>query len=387
MGEKMSRQQRDKIDAMLRQLRREGPPPSVEELRAGFAALMSTMVVPPGFCTSATTLGGRPALSVEPEQGARPGGTILYFHGGGNVYGSPEAVLPVTAQLVIKTGFRAFSPDYRQAPEHPFPAGIQDTLSAHRALLDDGTDPSTIAFAGDSAGGGLTVTTCLAARDAGLPLPAAIVAFSPGLDATRTGQSMDTKAGIDPILTRAGPHRGARLGSGSAIPGCQVRRDQAKLKREQQGQGAFGDRQARYGRRGQDHPASTEPGDIEKCLIDLEFPGGSHVRDDPQAASGVCQPGGQVRPVTGVVHQVPGRLEQRQAPGRLPSLRHRPATGAERNEFQAHPGRLLHHPPRWAVAGITHPEQTSAHFSQASRGSSTGAPACRIPANVLSRRQ
>jgi len=203
----MSRQQRQKIDAMLRQPRPEGPPPSVEELRAGFAALMSTMIVPPGFRTSTTTVGGRPALFVEPEQGARLGGTILYFHGGGNVYGSPEAVLSLTAQLVVKTGFRAFSPDYRLAPEHPFPAGIQDTVSAYRALLDDGTDPSTIAFAGDSAGGGLTVTTCLAARDAGLPLPAAIVAFSPGLDATRTGQSMDTKAGIDPILTRAGVER------------------------------------------------------------------------------------------------------------------------------------------------------------------------------------
>ena len=108
---------------------------------------------------------------------------------------------------MVKTGFRAFSPDYRLAPEHPFPAGIQDTLSAYRALLDDGTDPSAIAFAGDSAGGGLTVTTCRAARDAGLPLPAAIVAFSPGLDATRTGESMDTKAGIDPILTRTGVER------------------------------------------------------------------------------------------------------------------------------------------------------------------------------------
>lgn len=203
----MSRQQRQKIDAMLRQHRREGPPPSVEQLRAGFATLMSTMIVPSGFRTSTTTLGGRPALAVEPEQGARPAGTILYFHGGGNVYGSPEAVLSLTAQLVVKTGLRALSPDYRRAPEHPFPAAIQDTLSAYRALLDDGTDPSTIVLAGDSAGGGLTVTTCLAARDQGLPLAAAIVAFSPGLDATRTGESMDTKAGVDPILTRAGVQR------------------------------------------------------------------------------------------------------------------------------------------------------------------------------------
>jgi acetyl esterase/lipase len=108
----------------------------------------------------------------------------------------------LTGHLVTKTGFEAYSVDYRLAPEHPFPAAIEDTLSAYRALLDSGQDPSTIVFAGDSAGGGLTVTTCLAARDAGLPLPAAIVAFSPGLDATRTGESMDTKAGIDPLLSR-----------------------------------------------------------------------------------------------------------------------------------------------------------------------------------------
>jgi epsilon-lactone hydrolase len=214
----MSKQQREKIDAMLRRSRPEGPPPSVDELRAGFAALMSTMIVPPGCRTSTMTLGGRSALSVEPEQGARPWGTILYFHGGGNVFGSPEAVLPLTAQLVVKTGFRAFSPDYRQAPEHPFPAAIEDTVSAYRALLEDGTDPSTIAFAGDSAGGGLTVTTCLAARDAGLPPPAAIVAFSPGLDATRSGESMDTKADRDPILTRAGVQRTGAMYLGGQNP-------------------------------------------------------------------------------------------------------------------------------------------------------------------------
>ncbi|MEC3976862.1 alpha/beta hydrolase [Amycolatopsis sp. H20-H5] len=198
----MSKQQREKIDAIFRQPRPEGPPSSVEALRAGFATLMSTMIVPSGIRTSTTTLGDRQALVVEPEQGVRPG-TILYFHGGGWVFGSPRTALSLTAQLVVKTGFRAFSVDYRLAPEHPFPAGIGDTLSAYRALVDDGVDPATVVFAGDSAGGGLTVTTCLAARDAGLPLPAAIVAFSPGLDATRTGESIDTKAGIDPIFTRA----------------------------------------------------------------------------------------------------------------------------------------------------------------------------------------
>lgn len=198
----MSRQQREKIDAMFRRPRPAGPPPSVAQLRAGFAALMSTMIVPSGIRTTDVTLGGRPTLLVEPDGESRVG-TILYFHGGAFVFGSPRTALPLTAQLVAKTGFKAFSPDYRLAPEHPFPAGIDDTLSTYRALLEHGTDPSTIVFAGDSAGGGLTVTTCLAARDAGLPLPAAIVAFSAGLDATRTGESVDTKAGIDPIFTRA----------------------------------------------------------------------------------------------------------------------------------------------------------------------------------------
>ncbi|MFJ6393393.1 alpha/beta hydrolase [Streptomyces sp. NPDC091972] len=204
----MSKEQLAKVDAMLRQPRPEGQR-SVEELRAGFKALMDTMIVPDGVRTTSTTLGGRRALHVTPDNNARPG-TLLYFHGGGFVFGSPETALSLTAQLVSRTGFDAYSVDYRLAPEHPFPAGLEDNLSAYRALLDSGLDPSAIAFAGDSAGGGYSVTTALAARDAGLPLPAAIVAFSPGLDATRTGESMTTKEGIDPIFTReAVMHTGA----------------------------------------------------------------------------------------------------------------------------------------------------------------------------------
>ena len=87
-------------------------------------------------------------------------------------------------------------------PGTPFPAGIDDTTAAYRALLEAGHDPSSIAFAGDSAGGGLTITTLLRARQQGLPMPAAVVAFSPGLDNAGTGASNVTKDGIDPILTR-----------------------------------------------------------------------------------------------------------------------------------------------------------------------------------------
>jgi acetyl esterase/lipase len=208
----MSTEQRARVDAILRQPQAESEseggggdsgPRSVEAIRAGFRELMAGMAVPAGIRTSDTTLGGRPALLVEPEGGRRGAGTILYFHGGSFVFGSPATQLCLTANLVARTGFAAYSVDYRLAPEHPFPAAISDSLAAYRELLDSGVDPATIVFAGDSAGGGLTITTSLSARDAGLPLPAGLLTFSPGVDATRTGESMRTKEGIDPIFTRA----------------------------------------------------------------------------------------------------------------------------------------------------------------------------------------
>jgi monoterpene epsilon-lactone hydrolase len=196
----MSREQRTRVDAMVR-----GPiptgPRSIEEMRAGFAALMAMMRVPEQVRSGPVPLGGRPAVLVESELTGRPG-TILYFHGGSFTLGSPETAMSLTANLVVRTGMRAFSLDYRLAPEHPFPAGLEDALAAYRDLLDAGLHAESIAFAGDSAGGGIAVGACLMARDAGLPLPAVVVTFSAGLDATRTGTSMETKEGIDPFFTR-----------------------------------------------------------------------------------------------------------------------------------------------------------------------------------------
>jgi monoterpene epsilon-lactone hydrolase len=202
----MTWEQRTKIDSMLRS-QPPAPTGTIEQQRAGYAAFMSTMLVPDGTRTTEVELGGLRTLLVEPEpepEAESQPGTILFFHGGAWVVGSPETELGLTAGLVVRTGFRAYSPDYRLAPEHPFPAAVNDALAAYRALLDAGEDPATIAIAGDSAGGGLTITTLLAARKAGLPLPAAAVAFSPGLDKTRSGASMDAKAGLDPILSREG---------------------------------------------------------------------------------------------------------------------------------------------------------------------------------------
>lgn len=203
----MSRQQRRVLDAELRSHPQPSGPVPVEDMRAAFAALMANFPVPDGIRQTPTVLGNRPAVLVEPteaDDGAAQPGTILYFHGGSFSLGSPETAMVLTAHLVKRTGVRAISLDYRLAPEHPFPAAIEDCVAAYRDLLANGHEPDSIVFAGDSAGGGLTVTTCLAARDAGLPMPAALLAFSPGLDHTHAGASMTTKEGIDPIFTPAG---------------------------------------------------------------------------------------------------------------------------------------------------------------------------------------
>ena len=197
----MSAIQRERLDAQLRGTG-VGSGQSVGEIRENFEKLMSAMPVPDGIAVDETSLGGRPALRVRPGAGAGSG-TLLYLHGGSHVVGSPRTALGLTAGLVVRTGMPGISLDYRLAPEHPFPADVQDVVAAYRELLEQGRAPESVAFAGDSAGGGLAVTGALAARDAGLPMPAAIVAFSPGLDATRAGASMVTKAEADPLLDRA----------------------------------------------------------------------------------------------------------------------------------------------------------------------------------------
>ncbi|MFD8214813.1 alpha/beta hydrolase [Streptomyces sp. NPDC059697] len=156
---------------------------------------------PLGVSLTPSALGGRPALEIEPEAEAADG-TILYFHGGSWVFGSPASAQHITAALVRRTGARAVSLDYRLAPERPFPAAIDDGVAAYRELLEHGVPPERIVLAGDLAGGGLSILTVLASRDAGLPLPAGVVAFSPGPDATRSGESMTTADGIDPLFTR-----------------------------------------------------------------------------------------------------------------------------------------------------------------------------------------
>lgn len=122
-------------------------------------------------------------------------GVILYLHGGGYVSCSPKTHRPITAALARLTGSRVFAPDYRLAPEHRYPAALDDCVAAYRRLLDAGTPPSSVAVAGDSAGGGLTLALLLRARDEGLPPPACAVAFSPWTDLAGTTESARSNDG------------------------------------------------------------------------------------------------------------------------------------------------------------------------------------------------
>ena len=197
----MSRQQREAIDALLRSAPHPETPPSVEEQRSGFAAALARHA-PEDVATRQVVLGGRPALELTPK-GAAGHGHLLYLHGGGYVIGSPDTHAGLVGELARRTGLRATSLDYRLAPENPFPAAVEDGLAAYRELLATGTDARGLVVAGDSAGGGLTIATLLAARDAGLPLPAAAAVFSPWVDLTVSGASMRGKHGADPIFVEA----------------------------------------------------------------------------------------------------------------------------------------------------------------------------------------
>jgi acetyl esterase/lipase len=124
---------------------------------------------------------------------------MLYFHGGGYATGSCQAHRSIVAKFVKGSGLNTLLFDYRLAPEHPFPAALDDSLAVYRWLLAAGISPANIVFVGDSAGGGLSFATLLALRDQALPLPAAAVALSPWTDLKNTGESLKTNAKKDTL--------------------------------------------------------------------------------------------------------------------------------------------------------------------------------------------
>lgn len=128
--------------------------------------------------------------------------TVLYLHGGAFIGAAHNAHQLMLAKLCRQCDARGLYVDYRLAPEHRYPAAPDDCLGAYRFLLEQGVDPARTIIAGDSAGGNLTIVTAMRIRDLGLPLPAALVALSPVLDATFSGESMRRNDGLD-LLFRA----------------------------------------------------------------------------------------------------------------------------------------------------------------------------------------
>lgn len=108
--------------------------------------------------------------------------TVLYLHGGGYCVGSPATHRAITGHLAARCGARVFAPDYRLAPEHAFPAAVDDAVASFRGLIAQGIAPHDVVIAGDSAGGGLSVAAALRLRELALPLPRALVLFSPWVD-------------------------------------------------------------------------------------------------------------------------------------------------------------------------------------------------------------
>ncbi|HTQ13755.1 MAG TPA: alpha/beta hydrolase [Rhizomicrobium sp.] len=135
---------------------------------------------------------------------ARRDGAVLYLHGGGYVLGSPLSHRHLLGALSETTGLLAFAPDYRLAPEHPFPAAVDDAVAAYKGLIDSGIAPGRIAIMGDSAGGGLTIATLVAARDRGLPMPGCAVAISPWADLSQGGEAHRARKARDPIVGKEG---------------------------------------------------------------------------------------------------------------------------------------------------------------------------------------
>ncbi len=200
----MSTEQRENLEAILRQ---SAFPVDVDvnEQRRQLRELLSAQPLPADVTVTAAALGGVPTAEITVD-GIEPRHIVLYFHGGVYVMGDAFLAADLASQVGRRTRAKVISVDYRLAPEHPYPAAVDDALAAYEALLHNGAAPSDIVFAGESAGGGLAIATLVNARDHGLPLPAAAFVMSPYADLTLAGATMETKREADPLLSPQALH-------------------------------------------------------------------------------------------------------------------------------------------------------------------------------------
>jgi len=170
-------------------------------LRPVYEEFMLQTPVPSDVSFVEAELGGVLALEVTAPE-ATADAAVLFFHGGVFAMGSPRSSANLAGQLSRQARAKVFSVEYRLAPENPYPAAPDDAIRSYRGLLEKGIGQERIALFGESAGGALALGTLVAARDTGLPQPAAGVLYSPWVDLTLAGASMDTKASVDYLLAR-----------------------------------------------------------------------------------------------------------------------------------------------------------------------------------------
>ena len=195
----MTQQQREAIAGMLRASPFD-PVGDPREQRPLFEKMVTAAPVPADVMTTPGQLGGVPVIYVD-IPGTTTDGVILYFHGGFFAIGSAATSVGLAADLARQARMQVVTVDYRLAPEHPYPAAPHDAMTAYRALLDGGQDIARVALAGESAGANLAVVTLAAVQRAGLPQPSSAVLMSPWADLAGTGDSLKTKADVDPVIT------------------------------------------------------------------------------------------------------------------------------------------------------------------------------------------
>ncbi|SDH71055.1 alpha/beta hydrolase [Variovorax sp. OV700] len=176
---------------------------SLAEIRARYSKMLAQNPAPAGITFEDVVIGGIPGQLATPDV-LRTDAVVVYIHGGAYIVGEPAGYHGIGGNLAKTMGAKVFLPDYRLAPEHPFPAPIDDTLRFYKGLLDEGYPARKIVFAGESAGGAMTVTVMVAARNSGLALPAGGVAISPWANLEHTGISMTNRETIDLLNTKTG---------------------------------------------------------------------------------------------------------------------------------------------------------------------------------------
>ena len=164
--------------------------PDVAKVRKALGRPGPVPKLPPAWSIQPVPEGPLKGEWIAPETGEGPGRTLLYLHGGGYFFCTPQTHRPITGTLAGLAETRVLALDYRLAPEHRFPAAVEDAVAAYRQLLAEGTPPGSIVIGGDSAGGGLSLATLLSLRDAGDPLPAGAILFSPWTDLAGTGETL-----------------------------------------------------------------------------------------------------------------------------------------------------------------------------------------------------